>query len=287
MRFHLSLLPLALVVTAPAVLAAQNPPMPVTNVLSVFRETVKVGKGGAHDAHETAWARALSGAKGADPFIAMSSVTGPNEIWYLQAFPTWEAYQKSTDNTRDNAALAAIDKQFRGMEGEYLNDSRGMTLRLRSELSYGGPADLPNMRYISVTRVSVRPGHTSEFEEARRLINEAHVKAALVEKWVIYEVSSGAPSGTFYIFIARPSLAEIDQAATIHGPAYVTALGGEEGQKKVAALIGSAVISQQTDHFAFTPSQSVPPPEWVTSNPGFWKPKAMAAPAKKPAAPKP
>lgn len=285
MRFSRSLLPLALLVTAPAALSAQTPAPP--NILSVFRESVKVGKGAAHDAHENAWARSLAAVKGADPFIAMSSLTGPREIWYMQVFPNWEAYQKSTDNSRDNAALTAVDKQYRPMEAEYLNDSRGMTLRQRPEMSYGGPADLPNMKFVSVTRVSVRPGHTSEYEEARRLINEAHTKAGLVEKWGMYEVSSGAPSGTFYIFISRPSLADIDQGAAIHGPAYTAALGGEEGQKKIAALMGSAVISQQTDHFAFEPSQSVPPPEWIAANPGFWKPKPVTLPAKKPAAPKP
>lgn len=285
MKVPRSLLPLALLVTAPAVLSAQTPAPPANNVLAVFRESVRVGKGTAHDAHEDSWARAVAAAKG-DPFIAMSSLTGPNEIWYMQAFPNWEAYQKSTDNNRDTPALAAVDKQYRPMESEYLSDSRLMTLRLRPEMSYGGPADLPNMKFVSVSRVSVRPGHTWEYEEARRLINEAHTKAGLAEKWGMYEVSSGAPSGTFYIFIARPSLADIDRGPALHGPAYTAALG-EDGQKKIAALMGSAVISQQTDHFAFTPSQSVAPPEWISANPGYWKPKAMAAPVRKPAAPKP
>lgn len=283
MSLSRSLLSLALVVTAPGALSAQTAPPP--NIMSVFRETVKVGKGAAHDAHETAWARSLAAVKGADPFIAMSSLTGPNEIWYMQVFDNWDAYQKSSDNSRTNAALAAIDKQYRPMEGEYLNDARGMVLRQRPAMSYGGPADLPNMKFVSVSRISVRPGHTSEFEEARRLINEAHTKAGLDEKWGMYEATAGAPSGTFYIFIARPSLADIDQGGTIHGPAYTAALGGEEGQKKIGALMASSVISQQTDHFAFTPSQSVPPPAWIEANPGFWKPKA--APAKKPAAPNP
>jgi hypothetical protein len=284
MRSSRTLLPLALLVTAPVVLSAQTPAPPSSNILTVFRESVKVGKGAAHDAHEEAWARAVTAAKGAEPFVAMSSLTGPNEIWYMQAFPNWEAYQKSTESNRANAAQAAVDRQYRRMEAEYLNDSRLMVLRQRAELSYGGPADLPNMKFISVSRISVRPGHTAEYVEARRLVNEAHTKAGLNEKWALYEATSGAPSGTFYIFIARPSLADIDQGAALHGPAYVAALGGEEGQKKIAALMASAVISQQTDHFAFEPSQSVPPPMWIEANPGFWKPKPVM---KKPATPNP
>ena len=285
MRFSRSLLPLGLLVAAPVALSSQSPAP--SGILTVFRESVKVGKGAAHDAHEDSWARAVTAAKGAEPFVAMSSLTGPNEIWYMQAFPTWDAYQKSTESNRANAPQALVDQKYRPMEAEYLSDSRLMTLRLRPELSYGGPPDLANMKYVSVTRVLVRPGHNSEYQEARRLINEAHTKAGLVEKWGMYEVSSGAPSGTFYIFISRPSLAEMDQGAALHGPAYTAALGGDEGQKKIAALMGSSVISQQTDHFAFTPSQSVAPPEWIAANPGFWSHKPVAAVAKKPAAPKP
>ena len=285
MRFSRSLLPLGLLVAAPVALSSQSPAP--SGILTVFRESVKVGKGAAHDAHEDSWARAVTAAKGAEPFVAMSSLTGPNEVWYMQAFPTWDAYQKSTEANRANAPQAVVDQKYRPMEAEYLSDSRLMILRLRPGMSYGGPADLPNMKYVSVTRVSVRPGHSSEYEEARRLVNEAHTKAGLNEKWAMYEATSGAPSGTYYIFIARPSLADIDQGAALHGPAYVAALGGDEGQKKIGALMGSAVISQQTDHFAFEPSQSVPPPMWVEANPGFWKPKAMAPAARKPAAPKP
>jgi len=285
MRFSRSLLPLGLLVAAPFALSSQSP-APNT-ILTVFRESVRVGKGAAHDAHEDSWARAVTAAKGADPFVAMSSLTGPNEIWYMQAFPTWDAYQKSTEANRANAAQTLVDQKYRPMEAEFLSDSRLMVLRLRQGMSYGGPADLANMKFVSVTRVSVRPGHSSEYEEARRLINEAHTKAGLVEKWAMYEATSGAPSGTYYIFISRPSLAEMDQGGALHGPAYIAALGGEEGQKKIAGLTGSSVISQQTDHFAFTPSQSVAPPEWIAANPGFWSHKPMVAATKKPAAPKP
>jgi hypothetical protein len=286
MRIARRLLPLLFVVTIPAVGMGQAA-MPQTNsVMWIYRESVKVGKGYAHDAHENAWARALVAAKYADNFIALTSRTGPHENWYISTYPTWAAYEKANDANYGNAAQSAVDKQFRSAEGDYLNDSRGMTLRQRDELSYGGPADLPNMRFVTVTRVSVRPGHTAEYEEARAMIKAAHERAKLSDRFSVWEVSSGAPAGTFYTFVARKSLAELDDAGTIHGAAYQLELGGAEGQKKLAALNASAVISQETDHFEFAPSQSVAPEAWVTANPGYWKPKA-AAPAKKAAAPKP
>ena len=283
MRISRSLLaaPLAVVLLTPAITFAQAAPPMVNNVLSIYRESVKVGKGAAHDTQEAAWARAMAAVKGADRFVALASLTGPNEMWYVSAYPTWADYEKAIDNGNADPAIAAINKQYRPGEAEFLSDSRGMTLRPRTELSFGGPADLPQMRYLSVTRVSVRPGHAGEYEEARKMVKAAHEKAKLTDRYTIYEVTAGAAATTFYQFVARKTLAELDSAGTIHGAAYTEALGGELGQAKVAALTASAVISQETDHFEFTPSQSVPLDAWVTANPGFWKPKAPAPADKK------
>jgi hypothetical protein len=271
--FRLSLYVLA---GLPSAVLAQTAPMPANNVLSIYRESVKVGKGPAHDAHETAWAGALVAAKSPNRFIAATALTGPSEIWYIAAYPGWADLEKANATAISNPALAAIQKQYVPAESEYLNDARQMTLRPRAELSYGGPGDLPNTRYLSVTRISVRPGHTAEFEEARKMIKAAHEAAKLTDHFSVWESTSGALGSTFYTFVARKTLAELDSAAALHGAAYTAALGGEEGQKKLAALIGGAVVNQETDHFEFTPSQSVPPDEWVTANPGFWKRKAPA-----------
>lgn len=278
----LPLAPLAVVLLGPTLAFAQAAPPVVNNVLSIYRESVKVGKGAAHEAHESAWAKALAATKGADRYIALTSLTGPNEMWYVSAYPTWADYEKATDNGNTDAALAAVAKQYRPAEADFLSDARGMTLRPRADLSYGGPADLPQMRYLSVTRISVRPGHDPEFEEARKIQKAAHEKAGLTDSYTVYQVTAGAPASTFYQFVARKTLADIDSGPTIHGPAYTAALGGELGQAKLAALAASAVISQQTDHFEFTPSQSVPPDAWVTANPGRWKPKPPVMEKKKP-----
>ena len=265
---------------APSLLAAQGAQPPQSNVLQIYREVVKAGKAPAHNALETAWSWAMIQAKAPSGFIAASVISGPNEMWYIAAFPTWAEFEKLTDAGR-SPTLSAIDKRFRSQEDEFLSDARGMTLRPRTELSYGGPADLPNMRYLSATRISVRPGHTAEYEEARKMVKAAHEAAKLTDKYSVWEVTSGAPAGTFYQFVARKTLAELDSGATIHGAAYTAALGGDEGQKKLAALTSGAVISSETDVLEFTPSQSVPPAGWVEANPKMWKRSAPAAAAPK------
>lgn len=266
---------LSLILTAlsPVLLGAQAaPPAPDYNVLTVYRETVKPGKGVAHNAHEEAWARAVAGAKPPNAFLAMTAMSGAQESWYMSAFPNWAAYEAA--NKAETPALAAIGTQYSAKEDEYLSDGRGMVLTFRADLSYGPPADLPASRYFSVTRISVRPGQTDAFEENRRIVKAAHEKAGLADSYSMWQTASGAPAGTYFIFVARKALSEIDGGAAIHSAAaYQAALGGPEGQKKMAANTSAAVISSQTDLFAFAPQQSVPPPEWVAADPTYWKHK--------------
>lgn len=274
MRLFAGRLSLAVTMLAPAALGAQAAPeAPVFNVLTVFRETVKPGKGSAHDAHESAWARAVAAAKPPTPYIAMTAMSGSPETWYMSAYPTWADYEKA-NKAYESPALTAISKQYSASEGEYLSDGRGMVLTFRSDLSYGGPANLPASRYFSVTRISVRPGHNAEYEENRKLVKAAHESAKLKDKYSMWQVSAGAPAGTYFLFVARTSLSEIDEGAAIHGEAYQAALGGPEGQKKLNANAAAAIISSQTDHFAFAPQQSVAPADWVTADPAFWKLKS-------------
>ncbi|HYN09032.1 MAG TPA: hypothetical protein VES67_16735 [Vicinamibacterales bacterium] len=252
------------------------------NVLTVYRETVKPGKSSAHDAHdahEVAWAGALVAAKNPSGFLALTAMTGSPENWYISPYVTWADYEKSNKAIEASPALTAIQKRYSSMEGEYLTDGRMMVLTSMPDLNYGGPADLAASRYFSVTRITVRPGHTAEYEESRKIIKAAHESAKLKDSFSLWRAAAGAPAGTYFQFVARKSLGEIDEGAAIHGAAYQTALGGPEGQKKLDALAASAIVSSQVDLFAFAPQQSIPPAEWLKADPGFWARKP--APIKK------
>ncbi len=277
MRHYAARLSLAVAVLAPiAVTAQEKPAAPAFTVLTVFRETVKVGKGFAHDAHEVNWSAANAAAKFPTSMLAMSAMTGPSENWYMSLYPTWGDYEKTNKAVDANPALDAVNKKFVPPESEYLSDARLMVLSAREDLGYGGPADLAASRYFVVTRISVRPGHAAEFEENRKLIKAAHESAKLSDKYSIWQVAGGGPGPTYFMFVAHKSLAELDNATLHTGAAYIAALGGPEGQKKIAANTANAVASQQTDLFSFAPQQSLPPAEWVTADPGYWKRKPIA-----------
>jgi hypothetical protein len=279
-RFPLYTLVTALVV--PALLSAQEAPMGPPPIAQIYREVVKPGKVPAHEKLETEWTRALANAKFPVNFIAISSLTGPAEAWFLSGYASWAEYEKINNEINGSAAVAAVFARYFPQEADMLADWRGMVARFRDDLSYlPGKEPLGTMRYFSITRTQIRPGHVGEFEEARKMIKAAHEKAKLSDGFVIYEVTSGAPAGTFLTFVARKSLAEIDQGAQIHGADYMAALGGDSAQKKLAALASSGTINAETNQFAFSPAMSYPSKETVAADPAFWTPKpAMAAPKK-------
>ena len=272
MHFRSSFLALALATAvAPTALAqAAAAPNPY-KVIWVTREAVKPGKGDAHDKLESEWARALAAAKIPYGALAMKSVTGPRETWFMSGFPSQAEYARMSRAFDANPALAAVSTRLDPQEGDLLADARGMVLEAREDLSYGGPANLPQMRYFTVTRISVRPGHTSEFEDARKIVKRAHETGRLTDSYTVYAATAGVPSGTFFVFIPRKSLAELDDAPKVHGPEYIAALGGEDGQKKLATMAASYLLSSQTDHFAFVPSQSIVSAAWAKEDPTYWK----------------
>jgi hypothetical protein len=90
-------------------------------------------------------------------------------------------------------------------------------------------------------------------------------------------VTSGAPAGTYLIMAGKAKLAELD--SNPHGPAYVAAIGGPEGQKKLADMAASYTNSSTSDLFKVDPQISILNKSWYDADP-YWKPKAAAAPKK-------
>jgi hypothetical protein len=270
MHSRTTLLALALAAALAPPVGAQATPAPSPyKILTVTRESVKPGRGPAHDKLESDWALAAMAAKSTYHFLAIRSMSGPRETWFLSGFPSWAEYERVGKAYDDVPALVAIDARMAPQESEMLSDARSMVLLLREDLSYG-QGNLPDMRFFSISRVSVRPGHTAEFVEQRKIVKAAHETARVADSYSVYEATAGAPAGTFFVFAARRSMSEIDNAEALHGPAYVAALGGEEGRKRSAAAAANYLVGGQTDHYAFLPKQSMVSAEWAKSDPSYW-----------------
>ena len=91
-KTHVSLAVLALVAGVSANALAQAVPATQPKFLHIFREQVKPNRGGEHAQWETGWPAAYEKAKGTTPYLALSAITGPQEVWYVTPYASQGAY---------------------------------------------------------------------------------------------------------------------------------------------------------------------------------------------------
>lgn len=259
---------------------AQNTPAP--NYLQIFREEVKAGHTAAHAKTEAGWPRAFAKANWPSNYFAMTSITGPNEAWYLTPWDSLAAWEKDTAAIAANGSLQTETDRLSAEDSQHLNSVRSIVARYRADLSHRPGVNIATQRVFSITIVRVRPGRNADFEAARKISVDAHVKAGVNDNHSVYQVLSGMPSGTFLIITPMKSLAEVDAAPQLHGQAYRDAIG-DEGRKKLSELAAGS-ISAETNYFTISPEMSYPPKAYVDADPGFWKPKPAKVTVKKDAA---
>jgi hypothetical protein len=257
---------------------------PAPNYLQIFREEVKVGHAPAHAKTEMGWPRAFAKHNWPTHYIAMTSITGPAEAWYVTPWQSLADWERDTAAIAGNAALQAEMDRLSGEDAQHLTNGRSLVARYRADLSHRPGVNIPQQRYLSISIVRIRPGRNEDFEASRKISVDAHVKAGVNDNHSVYQVISGMPAGTFLIVTPMKSLAEVDASPQVHGQAFQDAIG-DAGRKKLSELAGSGTIGAETMYFAFSPEMSYPPKEYMDADPGFWKPKAKAAPARKEAPP--
>ena len=271
---------LALVVSTSVMPAAAQAPAPDPNappaILTIFRESIKIGKNAAHEVNEQAWAGVLAKAKWETGWLGTTALTGPNEAWYFTGYPSWEAFAKDT-TAKEAAESLAATRPLAALDGDFVTNTSQIVARYRAGMSYQATANLGTMRYFTINTVRVKPGYEADFAERWRAIVAAHKDAKMDEHWAVFSVTAGAPNGTFLFIYARKTLAELDAAGGLHtSDAYRDAMG-EAGRAKTLDMTREAVEMDTTNHFAFSPKMSYVPKAWVDADPTFWTPPAPAA----------
>lgn len=262
---------------APTLLAQTTPP----RILRIFREDIKSGKGSAHERVEAGYVRALSKA-GYASYIALEGISGPTQAWFVERYNSYEELEKSIKLGQEEplkSSLATLD----GQDGELRTGERGMIAVYQPDLSYTpGEALAGKSRYYGINTVRVRPGHTEDYAELRKLTNAAFRKIGSTQRRAVYLVTSGAPSGTYLILSAMESLKAMDAPA---GSMTMRQAYGAD-YARYQKLLGDSVISGENTLFAINPKMSNPPKEYIATDQDFWAPKpkvTMAKPAAKPA----
>src|SRR5689334_21948349 len=88
------------------VVAQDDGARPAPKMIQIYREMVKPGRGPAHEKVEAGWPRAYKSSKNSAHYLAMTSVTGPNEAWFVSGYDSYEAMEKQSKAEESDAALS-------------------------------------------------------------------------------------------------------------------------------------------------------------------------------------
>jgi len=258
-----------------ATLRAQDQGAPPPKLLLIDREIVKFGKEMGHEKNEAGYARAEALAKSPDHYLAVTTVSGPDEAWFLIGFDSYADWQKAREYD-DQPKVKALVEPFSEKDLDYVSNGSLVIATYNEKWSYHPNMNVAEMRFFEVETIHRLPGHDKEWEELVALYQATATKANIDEHDIFYEVHYGGENGTLLIFTPRKSLADLD-AAMGAGEAFDNALG-TDGQKRWADLAQATIASDSAELLAINPSMSYPLDEWVKSDPDFWKPKMMMAP---------
>jgi hypothetical protein len=237
-------------------------------VLSIIREEVKPGKSILHNQHEAAWTQALTKANYGTHYLALNSVTGSAEGWFLTGFDSYADLEKDNENLEKNAALRNVMAEFSSKESDFLTGARMITARYKPELSYKPDFNLGEYKYFSVGTLKMKMGH--DFSEVSKILDDARKKANLDNHVVVYQVDSGMPVGTYLFFSPLKSLAKYDETPN-------AAYGAALKEANFMSAVEKDVASYEPRLFSFNPKLSHVSEQVVASNPEFWRPKTEVA----------
>ncbi len=258
-------------------LSAQN--MGPPPYLQIVREEVKAGHGAPHAQTEAGWPRAFGKAKIANNYIALTTMYGPTEAWFVEghgSIAEIDAVNKAIEAT---PGLSQELDRLSMADAAHIGAVRTLLARFSPESSNPGELNLAEARAWEVTVFRVRPGKEASFFEGAKLYQSMVQQAKAEAPWATYEVMAGMPGPTYLVFAPHKTLAEIDPATG--AGAAIQKVMNEETMKKFGAL-SEGFISVENFVFAPSPEMSYMSAEWMKQDPKYWGKKPMAAAAPKP-----
>ncbi len=264
--------------TFPSIAQDQTSPPPM---LRIIREDIKPGRGAAHERIEAGYVRAFSKSKYPN-YLAMTSLTGPDQAWFLEPYATYAALENSLQLVDHDALLKKQLEQLDSQDGDVRSGGRGMILVYQKDLSYRAEdliRDIPKAHYMRIQTIRIKSGHGVEYAEVRKTLNAALTKMNVAAPAAVYAVASGAPAGTYIILRPAGSLKDLD-AGPDPAMTIQQAMGGDAAFASYRKSNNDLVVSSENTLFSFNPKMSYPPKRFVDADPAFWAPKPSTTPAK-------
>jgi hypothetical protein len=163
-------------------------------ILEIYRDRLKPGQEAAFKAIEEDAARICADLQCPHPHLAIESLTGPKEVWWLNAFESEAEKQRVYSEYMNNRALlAALDRITKGKEG-LTETPEDIFVKYRADLSRGAVWKVAGARFFAATVTR----------------EDLQIDGSVFE----------APDGTF--FILRPARTEQECEAVVSASAPET-----------------------------------------------------------------
>lgn len=262
-----------------AVAQAQSQGLPTSqpSLITIIREEVKVGRTADHAKIEAGWPAAFGRKNSPDYYLAMTSMTGQPEAWFVIPAANHAALDQVNRRYDNDAPMTAELDRLSRADAEVLNSTRTIQAMARPDLSMGAYPDLSKQRFWEISIVRVRPGHEDEFDAAAKAYGTAAQRVAPNAQFRIYQVIAGMPTPTYVIFASVASYGDFDQMFADGMKTMSNA-----NPTEMAALnkfSKEATVTWETNRFRLDPRQSYVSREVRAGDPAFWG----AMPATKPA----
>ena len=268
----------------PAVLSGQGQGLPTSQpaLVTIVREQVKVGRAADHARIEAGWPAAFGRANSPDYYLAMVSLTGTPEAWYIIPAASNAAYGEQMKRYAGDAATTAELDRLARADAEVLEGTRTIQAMARPDLSRGAYPDLSKQRFWEISVVRVRPGHEADWDAGVKAYLAASDRAASGNQFRTYEVTTGMTTPTYIIFASVADYAEFDRIFADGMKTFQSANPAE--QATIQKFGAEGLLSWENNRFRLDPKQSYVSRETRATDPAFWgtMPAATRAPARRP-----
>jgi hypothetical protein len=250
---------------------AQALPTSQPKLLQIYREQVKTGHASAHTKTEAGWPAAFAKAGSPDYYLALSSMTGPQVVWFLSPWDSYTVWGKSMARDESNAALSAEIDRLSVADAEHVDSLPSIEAMARPDLSHGSYPDLGKQRFWEITIMRVRPGHEEQFADAAKAYKALAARAMPNARWRVYQISAGMPGPTFLIFSSVETFGQFD-GMLAEGMAAEKSLTPAE-RDVFKKFDTEALVNAETNRFRLDPNMSYVSAETKAADPAFWSKK--------------
>jgi len=253
--------------------------------LLLVRQEFRFGKAGERQKIEAAIARACDQFSVPNSWIDLESITGTPGALFFDPFDSFDdlgnAFAEWNRIFSTHPDLARMQDEIRAL----VTYERTVVAMRRDDLGYRPQSiDFSKARFMRVLEVRLNPGHENDLDESFRILGAAYERIKATTPWVVYQVNSGMPSPTFYVFVPMRELKQNDDLVSWRRS--LREAEGEEGSQRMEQLTKEGYASTESNLYAINPETSHVSKDFAEGDPQFWSPKPASAQSKRPT-PKP